>query len=151
MFVNSEIVNLSRTSGSTLWAVGDCNPLDVVALEKLAAAAGGRAGAGGHPGQVRHPRHHQTVFRLRQWRLRWLQRGIFLGGAVVFSSEAFLSQIFLSYPDKVWRCLSLILCSCGHIIFVQICLSFSFHPPEQRWLLLQYVQWRLPAFPFVCK
>ena len=78
------MVDLSRTSGSTLRAVGDCNPLDVVALEKLAAAAAGRAGAGGHPGQVRHPRHHQPVLRLRQWRLRWLQRGIFLGGVDVF-------------------------------------------------------------------
>ena len=146
------MVVLSRTSKLTLRAVGDRNPVDVVALEKLAAAAGGRAGAGGHPGQVRHPRHHQPVLRLRQRRLCWLQRGIFLGGAVVFSSEeAFLGQIFLSYPDKVWRCLSLILCSCRHIIFFQICLSFSFHPPEQRSLLLQYVQWRLPAFPFVCK
>ena len=65
MFINSEMVDLSRTSGSTLRAVGDRNPVDVVALEKLAAAAGGRAGAGGHPGQVRHPRHHQPVLRLQ--------------------------------------------------------------------------------------
>ena len=89
------MVDLSRTSGSTLRAVGDRNPVDVVALEKLAAAAAGRAGAGGHPGQVRHPRHHQPVLRLRQWRLCWLQRGIyFLRERTFCSREAFLSLTF---------------------------------------------------------
>ena len=92
------MVELSRTSESTLRAVGDRNPLDVVALEKLAAAAVGRAGAGGHPGQVRHPRHHQPVLRLRQRRLCWLQRGIFLIGGKSFFKRSIFEPDNLNIP-----------------------------------------------------
>ena len=151
MFINSEMVVLSRTSKLTLRAVGDRNPLDVVALEKLAAAAAGRAGAGRHPGQVRHPRHHQPVFRLRQRRLCWLQRGIFLRGRKsFFQNKHFWAWYSEIYPGEVWRC-NIVDFSCMYVIFFQICLIFSCHPPEQRWLLLQYVQWPLPAFTFVGK
>ena len=92
------MVELSRTSESTLRAVGDRNPLDVVALEKLAAAAGGRAGAGGHPGQVRHPRHHQPVLRLRQWRLCWLQIGIFSKRGTFFFNRSVFEPDILNIP-----------------------------------------------------
>ena len=92
------MVELSRSSESTRRAVVDRNPLDVVALEKLAAAAGGRAGAGGHPGQLRHPRHHQPVLRLRQWRLCWLQRGIFFRGRKSFFKRSIFEPDILNIP-----------------------------------------------------
>ena len=78
------------------------------------------------------------------------KRDIFKRAEVFFQKKHFWAWYSKIYPGEVWRCI-IVDFSCMHVIFFQICLIFSFHPPEQRWLLLQYVQWPLPAFSFVCK